>query len=98
MVKLTPYNKGGDSMITHMMFIAGEHNGRFKCAAEFAFNPPICVLAAPKVECLFLNKSLEKCKKIAESHGFKVMVTGVYSRSKTPPEKPADVLEFKKAP
>lgn len=39
----------------------------FYCAALFAFNPKICIKAAPKLERAFVGRGLEKCKAIAEA-------------------------------
>lgn len=62
-------------MKTHRAFVKGSHNGQaFTCVAEFGFNPPICVTAAPKIRDIFLNKSLEKCLKIADQYGFEISV------------------------
>lgn len=62
-------------MKTHVAFVKGTHNGEvFKCVAEFGFNPPMCVTAAPKIRDIFLNKGLEKCLKIADHYGFEMTV------------------------
>lgn len=65
-------------MIKHYAIVKGDSNGKFCCLAEFGFNPPICVRAAPKISNLFLNKGLEKCKAIAEKLGFEFTVMDAY--------------------
>lgn len=56
--------------------VSGSKNGdEFYCALEFNFNPLTCTRAAPKVEALFIGKSLEACQRIAFENGidFKVL-------------------------
>ena len=44
----------------------------FTCAALFAFNPKICIKAAPKLKNAFLGRGLEKCVRIAKSQGWEI--------------------------
>ena len=65
--------------MVYFVGIKGEHNGRFSCGAMFGFNPPVCVQAPPKIRKLFLGKSMDECKKIAEAHNFEFKVYETYS-------------------
>ena len=50
-----------------MLLVSGDHNGDHFCTANtFAFDPPICVRPAPKMEHIFQNKGIEKCIRICE--------------------------------
>jgi hypothetical protein len=42
----------------------------FCCGLLFHFDPLTCTRAAPKVERLFLHKTIEACERIAKEHGF----------------------------
>jgi len=56
--------------MTNKFAIIFDENKTFKCCAKFAFDPLICVSAAPKIENIFLGKGIEKCKKIAKDLKF----------------------------
>lgn len=61
-------------MATKFCGVKGYHNGRFNCGLLFGFNPLTCIEAPPKVRKIFLGKSLEECRKLAEQNGFEFIV------------------------